>query len=111
MTGECMKLLVMRGDLQSQSGYSCAARDLCRLAEDMFDRVVGIDIHFSEDRPFEPFPHPLISDEEARRLSGQADFTLVLTYSTPPYYVRYPQAAAVGLTAWETDRLPIQGGG
>jgi glycosyltransferase involved in cell wall biosynthesis len=103
-----MKLLVVRGDMQSQSGYSAAARDLSRLAKGLFDKVVGVDLHYAKDRPFEAFPYPLLTEDEARRLSERMDFTLVLTYTTPPYFTRYPGAASVGLTAWETDRLPGQ---
>ncbi len=104
-----MNLLVIRGDLQSHSGHSSAARDYCRVAEGIFDRVVGVDIHFSAERPFEPFTHPIVSESEARRLAAQADFALVATFSTPNNYACYPGAANVGLTAWETDRLPLQG--
>jgi glycosyltransferase involved in cell wall biosynthesis len=104
-----MKLLIIRGDLQSHSGHSAAARDYCRFVDGVFDRIVGVDIHFSPDRPFEPFTHPVVSDDEAKRLAAQAEFALVVTYTTPGHYARYPGAANVGLTVWETDRLPLQG--
>jgi hypothetical protein len=104
-----MKLLVMRSDLQSASGSSAAARDFSQLASSLFDQVLGVDVHFSPDRPFVPFPYPAVTDDEARRASARADFTLVITYSTPPYFARYPGAASVGLTAWDTDRLPPHG--
>jgi glycosyltransferase involved in cell wall biosynthesis len=104
-----MKLLVMRSDLQSPSGGAAAARDFSRLASSLFDKVLGVDVHYSPDRPFVPFPYPVVSDEEARRVSARADFTLVITYTTPTYFTRYPTAANVGLTAWDTDRLPSQG--
>jgi len=104
-----MNLLVIRGDLQSHSGHSAAARDYCRAVNGIFDKVVGVDIHYSPDRPFEPFTHPVTTDTEAQRLAARADFTLVLTYTTPGHYARYPGAANVGLTVWETDRLPLQG--
>src|SRR5262249_48393690 len=104
-----MKLLVIRGDLQSHSGYSAAARAYCDLFAECFDRIVGVDIHYSPDRPFERFRYPLLSEADARRLVGDASPALVLSFTTPDCYVRYPGAINVGLTFWETDRLPFAG--
>jgi glycosyltransferase involved in cell wall biosynthesis len=101
-----MRQLIIRGDLQSHSGYSTAARDYCRVLAGFFDRLVGVDIHHAAERPFELFPYPLVSEAEARRLAGEADFALALSFTTPDYYVRYHGAVNVGLTFWETDRLP-----
>ena len=102
-----MKLLVIRGDLQSQSGYSAAARDYCALLKCFFDKLVGVDIHFSGDRPYEAFPFPIVTEDEARKLATQASFVLVLSFTTPDRYLRYDGAVNVGLTFWETDRLPL----
>jgi hypothetical protein len=104
-----MKLLVIRGDLQSHSGYSAAARDYCRQLRSLFDRIAGVDIHHSAARPFEPFPFPLLSEGEAKKIVERAGFALVLSFTTPDHYTRYPHARNVGLTFWETDRLPLQG--
>jgi glycosyltransferase involved in cell wall biosynthesis len=103
-----MKLLVIRGDLQSHSGYSAAARDYCDLLRTHFDRQIGVDIHYSSDRPFEQFPYPIVPETEAQQLVAAADFALVLSFTTPSYYCTYPNAINVGLTFWETDRLPSQ---
>ena len=97
---QLMRQLIIRGDLQSHSGYSTAARDYCRVLAGFFDRLVGVDIHHSAERPFEPFPYPLVSEAEARRLAGEADFALVLSFTTPDYYARYHGAVNVGLTFW-----------
>jgi glycosyltransferase involved in cell wall biosynthesis len=104
-----MDLLVIRGDLQSHSGYSAAARDYCRLLHGLADRLVGVDIHFSSDRPYERFPFPIVPEDEARRLAATAANPLVLSFTTPDHYAQYPRAVNVGLTFWETDRLPLQG--
>jgi glycosyltransferase involved in cell wall biosynthesis len=104
-----MKLLIIRGDLQSHSGYSAAARDYCQQLRGLFDRVVGVDIHHASDRPFEHFPYPLALEAEARGLTGSAESALVLSFTTPDHYAQYPRAVNVGLTFWETDRLPWQG--
>jgi glycosyltransferase involved in cell wall biosynthesis len=104
-----MKLLVIRGDLQSHSGYSAAARHYCQVLEGHVDRLVGVDIHFSADRPFEEFPYPLVTEKEARKLAAEADYALVLSFTTPDCYAVYPDAINVGLTFWETDLLPLQG--
>ena len=104
-----MKLLVIRGDLQAHSGYSAAIRAYCGLLQDHFDRVVGVDIHFAKERPYEAFPHPIVSEAEARYLSATAHSTLALSITTPNHYVRLPGAVNVGLTFWETDRWPTGG--
>jgi glycosyltransferase involved in cell wall biosynthesis len=104
-----MNLLVIRGDLQAHSGYSTAVRDYCKVLTDLFDHVVGVDIHFSPERPFEPFAHRLVTDDEARRMAASARSALVLSFTTPDCYAQYAGATNVGLTFWETDRLPLQG--
>ncbi len=106
-----MKLLVIRGDLQSHSGYSAAARAYCDLFTEFFDRIVGVDIHFAPDRPFERFRYPILSEADARRLAADASLALVLSFTTPDCYVQYAGARNVGLTFWETDRLPLSGQG
>ena len=58
-----MNLLVIRGDLQSHSGYSAAARDYCRLLQAFFDRLVGVDIHWSPERPYERFAFPIVAED------------------------------------------------
>src|SRR5438128_1767526 len=102
-----MRLLIIRGDLQSHSGYAAAARDYCAVLAVFFDRLVGVDIHRGADRPFEAFPYPLVHEAEARDMASQAEFTLVLSFTTPDHYARYADAVNVGLTFWETDRLPL----
>jgi hypothetical protein len=102
-----MKLLILRGDLQSQAGYSTAIRAYCALLEAFFDRVVGVDVHFSADRPFEAFPHPVVSDRQARDLAADSDFTIALSITTPDHYRRFAGAVNVGLTFWETDLWPM----
>jgi glycosyltransferase involved in cell wall biosynthesis len=102
-----MKLLILRGDLQSQAGYSTAIRAYCSQLEASFDRIVGVDVHFSPDRPFESFPHPVVSDRQARDLAAGSDFTLALSITTPDHYQRFRRALNVGLTFWETDLWPL----
>src|SRR5229473_3119959 len=98
-----MKLLVIRGDLQAHSGYSAAIRAYCKILQSLFDRVIGVDIHFSKERAFESFPHPLVSEAEARHQAAKADATLALSITTPNHYVRLPNATNIGLTFWETE--------
>jgi hypothetical protein len=104
-----MKLLVIRGDLQAHSGYSAAIRAYCKILQGFFDRVIGVDIHFAKERPFESFPHPLVSEAEARYQTAKADATLALSITTPNHYVRLPSATNIGLTFWETEQWPTGG--
>ncbi|HEV3238204.1 MAG TPA: glycosyltransferase [Gemmataceae bacterium] len=104
-----MKLLVIRGDLQAHSGYSAAIRAYCKILQSFFDRVIGVDIHFAKERPFESFPYTLVSEAEARYEAAKADATLALSITTPNHYVRLPNATNIGLTFWETDQWPTGG--
>src|SRR5260370_8799966 len=98
-----MRLLVIRGDLQSHAGYSAAARDYCRLLQGFFDRGIGVDIHYSSDRPYEKFPHPLVADAEARRLAAAANAALVVPLTTPNSSESYPNAATAALAFRHTS--------
>lgn len=102
-----MRILIVRGDLQSHSGYAAATRDYCRLLATHFDRIVGVDLHFARERPFEPFGHPLVNDAEAEELARSSSFALQLSLTTPDRYVVLPHAVNVGLTFWECNRPPL----
>src|ERR1700730_11125518 len=102
-----MTLLILRGDLQSQAGYSAAIRAYCTQLAGCFDQIVGVDVHFSPDRPFERFPHPIVSDERARELVAGSRFALALSITTPDQYRRFSGAVNVGLTFWESDLWPL----
>ena len=78
-----MRLLILRGDLQSHSGYSAAARDYAAQLAPRFDQIVGVDLHHSSARPYEAFAHPLVSDAEALHLAAKATFALALSVTTP----------------------------
>src|SRR6202030_1678930 len=67
----------------------------------------GVDITLSSSRPVEPFSYPLVSENRAEQLAAEADFALVLSFTTPDRYRRYAAAVNVGLTFWETDRTPL----
>jgi hypothetical protein len=66
-----------------------------------------VDLCFAPDRPFEPFPHPVVGDAVAQRLARQARFALALSVSTPDVYASFRHAVNVGLTFWECDRFPL----
>jgi hypothetical protein len=102
-----MSLLIVVGDLQSHSGYSTATRAYCSTLGPLFERVVGVDIHYSSTRPFEPFPWPIVTLEQARALASNSAFTVALSCTTPDCYVRQSGALNVGMTFWESDLVPL----
>jgi hypothetical protein len=104
-----MKLLVIWGDLQSHSDYAHAAHAYGELLRELFDCVVGVDLAASPRRLRDPFAHPLVSEAEAQALAARARFTLALSCTPPDKYLRCPRAVNVGLTGWDTDRLPSSG--
>jgi glycosyltransferase involved in cell wall biosynthesis len=104
-----MKLLVIWGDLQSRADYAHAAGAYGGLLREWFDHVVGVDLAAAPPRRRDPFPYPLVSEAEAQARAARAQFALALSCAPPDRYLRCPRAANVGLTGWDTDRLPHPG--
>jgi hypothetical protein len=99
-----MDLLVLRGDLCSQSLPAAALRAYGEHLQHLFHHTVVV-----ATRPTgkeSSFPHPVVSEEEARSLAARASFALVVSFGPPTEHACYPGAANVGMTFWEADRLP-----
>jgi glycosyltransferase involved in cell wall biosynthesis len=106
MTEPRVKTLVVRGDLNSSSGYAQAISLYVERLAPSYAAILGVDLHHHESTHLARWPYPVISDAQLGRLCGRPDVMLdVLTVSTPDDYERVPHARNFGLFFWETDRL------
>jgi glycosyltransferase involved in cell wall biosynthesis len=103
------RVLIVRGDLNSYSGYSHATRLYLEWLEHDFDIILGVDLHGHPSRHVGVWPYPLIDDDyvdSAARTQGTD--VVVLTISTPDNFRPFDSARSIGLFFWETNRLGNQ---
>lgn len=103
------RILIVRGDLRSNNGYSRALRAHIALLTPFFEQINGVDIHFHPVVSKEKFSGAILAgDHEVEGLiSASKDKEVwILNYSTPDNFIRHPRAKKnIGLFYWETDRL------
>jgi len=104
------KVLIVRGDLNSGSGYSRAIEGLIEALASHFDVVLGVDIHRHPARALKRFEYPLVTDEIVEKALFRAtkDGSLVLNVTTPNHFRRFDGFRCAGLFFWETDRINVQ---
>jgi glycosyltransferase involved in cell wall biosynthesis len=100
-----MRLLVVRGDLLTESSGAAVACDYSREMANHFDRVIGVDLHSSSRQTPENFPYELLADEEARCLVTPSNVVFVLSITAPDGYAAYADAINIGLTLSEPNGL------
>lgn len=100
------RLLIVRGDLNSWSGYSRAIGAYVARLKDDYDRIIGIDIHAHPSCRRETWPYVLAGDDDiAAVLTSQLWDATILTISTPDRFRRWFGATNIGLFFWETTRI------
>ena len=101
-----MKVLVVRGDLCSHTGYSKHLRAIVELIGPYFDRILGVDLHYSALKSTVPFAYPIVDDHQAAGLwRDQNNTVTALHFTLPDGYVPYAHAYNIGYLIWETDRF------
>lgn len=100
------KLLVLRGDLLSHTGYAKEARALAGLVPGHF-RTIGVDIH---PDPFDNqavVPFPIVLEAEAlKQVAEHRSRCTVVHCTAPDDFTVWPNAWNVGWPSWETDAVP-----
>ncbi len=106
-TAESERLLVLRGDLRSHTGYAKATRALAKLIPARF-RTIGVDIHPdpADNQAFTPFA--IVPEAEARRQVLAMPSRCAVVHATPPDdFAVWPNAHNFGWFFWETDTIPF----
>ena len=99
------RILIVRGDLRSHSGYAYATRLYTARWSRDFDTVYGVDISYHPSRHVDVWPYPLIDDNEVLTECRRYQEATVITVSSPDNFVRVDGAKNVGLFFYETDRF------
>ncbi len=99
-------LLVVRGDLQSETGWSRATRALVSAIAADFDAVLGCDLHFHPERSLSTFDGAIIHDCLIPKMLTGSRRCVVLHATLPNEIFRVADALNVGWWFWETDKLP-----
>src|SRR5262249_24050252 len=99
-------LLIVRGDLQSETGWSRATRALVSAVARDFSAVLGVDLHFHPVRSRTAFPGLIVSDDTYPRMLTGDGKAVVLHATLPDGIFRCAEAINVGWWFWETDKLP-----
>lgn len=98
-------ILIIRGDLVSNSGYSKALRAHAAILAPQFDRILGVDLHPNPCDNSGSFEGGVIQDDSIDQLCQESRVT-ILNYCLPELFIRHPKAQKnIGLFYWETDRL------
>lgn len=101
-----MRILVVRGDLCTHTGYSKALRAIVELTEPYFDRILGVDLHYSAVKSTVLFPYPILDDHQAAGLWRNRNNTVTaLHFTSPDGFVPYAHVYNIGYFFWETDRF------
>lgn len=99
------KVLIVRGDLVSSSGYSRALRAHVTTLSKYFSEVFGVELHPNPNDFASSFPGRIIQDADIHGLCRNNEVTL-LNYCLPELFRREPEAMLnIGLFYWETDRF------
>ena len=100
------KLLVIRGDINSYSGYARVSSLIADGLGKDFDLIFGIDLHFHPEKYAKVWSNPLILDENIDELRCMTKGEIVvLTISTPDNFKKFEAVKNKGMFFWETNRL------
>jgi hypothetical protein len=100
------RLLVLRGDLRSHTGYAKEARALAKLVPAPF-RTIGVDIHPDPADNKAEAGFPIVAEAEAlTQVVEHPRRAVVLHATSPDEFALWPNARNVGWPSWETDAVP-----
>jgi len=102
------RLLVLRGDLCSRTGYAAAGRALLNLIPPSH-QVVGVDIHPDPDDEHQGGAITLWQDKDVLAYSANAAVPPIVVHHTAPDEFRFfPGCRNIGCFYWETDAAPLR---
>lgn len=98
-------ILLVRGDLRSESGWSRATRALVAAIADQFTAILGIDLHHHPIRELGRFPYPIVDSNTVATYTPLMTNLVALHACQPDRIELMPGAINVGWWFWETDRI------
>lgn len=99
-----MKILIIRGDINSYSGYAKAIFAYTKWLEEKFDIILGVDIH--QKKNIGKWIYPTITEQEIETIIHQSSIPpCIITFSTPDNFRIFNYARNIGLFFWETTRM------
>ena len=103
--------LLVRGDLRSQFGMARLVREQIKMMSPLFNRIIGVDLHYHPKFHKAEFPYEIMSNLDARNLlSGDSSANwVVFHHVTPDLYERYSNCYNLGYFIWETNKQPENG--
>jgi glycosyltransferase involved in cell wall biosynthesis len=100
-------ILLVRGDLRSETGWGRATRALLAAIADRFTSVLGIDLHYHPDRALARFPYPLVDPNTVATYTPLMTDLVALHACHPDRIEWMPGAINVGWWFWETDKIQL----
>jgi|SRR6516165_9457503 hypothetical protein len=100
-------ILLVRGDLRSETGWGRATRALLAAISDRFTTVLGVDLHYHPDRALARFPYPLVDPKTVATYTPLMTDLVVLHACHPDQIEWMPGAINVGWWFWETDKIQL----
>jgi glycosyltransferase involved in cell wall biosynthesis len=105
-SGEPEKLLVLRGDLRSHTGYAKATRALAALVPADY-RLIGVDIHPDPADDQAAVLFSVLTETKAlEQVIRHPHRCVVLHCTSPDDFSIWPNARNIGWFFWETDTIP-----
>jgi glycosyltransferase involved in cell wall biosynthesis len=100
------RIIVVRGDLYSDTGYAQATRALCTILRKHCDRLLGLSIHDHIVRRLNAFDFPVIRTRDLLDLRDLAG-ALVVNVCLPDEFLHNVSTFNIGYFFWETEKPPI----
>lgn len=99
------EIIVVRGDLYSDSGYGRATRALADILAGFCRHLFGVSLHEHAARRQNRFDFPVVSDMdlvEDERFAG----CTIINICLPDTFIAVPGARNIGYFFWETEQFP-----
>lgn len=100
------RIIALRGDLFSDSGYSRAIRALADVLRHYCAQLCGISLHGHASRRFNRFDHRVVTERELAELVADGFDVVHVNVTTPDHFAHVTGATNIGYFFWETDKFP-----
>ncbi len=99
------QVIVLRGDLYSDSGYARATRAFSKIFAQLGLHIFGVSLHEHEHRRLNDFLFPVVRDDDVLSIAFRG--AVILNICLPNEFLHVRDAYNIGYFFWETDKLPL----